>query len=79
MEQLNPFISNLKSEEGKQLMRKMISNCYHKFHNSIRTISQIDTKLLLSTMMTLLIELANEIERLSSLTKTRGKLTQIND
>jgi hypothetical protein len=65
--QLNPFISNLNSEEDKQLMLKMISNCYHKYHNSIRTKSKGDTELILSTMMSLLIEQSNEIERLRNL------------
>ena len=69
-EQLNPFISNLKPEEDKQLMLKMISNCYHKFHNSIKTKSQSDTELLLSTTMALLIEQSNEIERLKSIKST---------
>jgi hypothetical protein len=65
--QLNPIISNLNSEEDKQLMLKMISNCYHKYHNLIRTKSNGDTELMLSTMMSLLIEQSNEIERLSSM------------
>lgn len=38
VEQLNPFLSNLESEEDKRLMLRMLSNCYHKYHNSIRTI-----------------------------------------
>lgn len=69
-EQLNSFISNLTQEEDKQLMLKMISKCYHKFHNSIRTKSQSDTELLLSTTMALLIEQSNEIERLKSIKST---------
>jgi hypothetical protein len=66
-ELLNPFISNLKSEEDKQLMLRMISKCYHKYHNSIITKSESDTELLLSTIMALLIEQSSEIERLSSI------------
>ena len=69
-EQLNSFISNLTQEEDKQIMLKMISNCYHKFHNSIRTKSQSDTELLLSTTMALLIEQSNEIERLKNIKST---------
>ena len=51
VKQLKPFISNLESEEDKQLIFRMISNCYHKYHNSIRTKSESDTELLLSTIM----------------------------
>lgn len=65
LEQLKPITSNLKSEEEKQLMLKMISNCYHRLHNSIRTKSKSDTGLLLSTIMSLLLEQSIEIERLS--------------
>lgn len=63
-EQLNPITSNLKSEEDKQLILKMTGNCYHKFHSSIRTNSVSDTELLLSTLMSLLLEQNKEIERL---------------
>lgn len=69
-EQVNPFISNLKSEEDKQIMSKILSNCYHKYHNSIRTKSQSDIELLHSTIMALLIEQSNEIERIGLLVKT---------
>ncbi len=63
----NPFISNLKSEEDKQLILKMIANCYHKYHNSIKTKSQSDTELLFSMIMALLIEQSKEIEILCSI------------
>jgi len=43
-------------------MLKMISDCYHKFHKSIKTKSQSDTELLIPTLMALLIEQSNEIE-----------------
>lgn len=69
-EQVNPFISNLKSEEDKQIMSKILSNCYHKYHNSIRTKLQSDIELLHSTIMALLIEQSNEIERIGLLVKT---------
>lgn len=64
LELLVPFTSNLNLEEDKQLILRMISNCYHKYHNSIRTKSKGDPELMLSTMMSLLIEQSNEIERL---------------
>ena len=63
-EQVNLFISNLESEEDKLVMSKILSNCYHKYHDSIRTKSQGDTELLHSTIMALLIEQSNEIERI---------------
>jgi hypothetical protein len=72
LELLEPFTSNLNSEEDKQSILKMIANCYHKYHNSIRNKSQSDTDLMLSTIMALLIEQCNEIERLRSLTQTRN-------
>ena len=68
--QVNPFISNLKSEEDKQIMSKILSNCYHKYRNSIRTKSQSDIELLHSAIMALLIEQSNEIERIGLLVKT---------
>jgi hypothetical protein len=67
MKQLNPFISNLKSGEDEQLMLKMISECYQKYHKSIKTRSQSDTELMLSTIMALLVEQDKEIERLNSM------------
>jgi hypothetical protein len=70
--QLNLFVSNLHSEEDKQRMLRMISNCYHKYHSSIRTKSESDIELLLSTMMSLLIEQSSEAKRLSLLTKARN-------
>jgi hypothetical protein len=70
--QLNPFISNLKSEEDKQLILTMISNCYHTYYQSIKTKSESDGELLLSAIMALLIEQSNELERLSLLTKIRN-------
>jgi len=45
----------------------MIVNCYHKYHNSIRTKSYSDIELMLATIMSLLLEQSNEIERLSSI------------
>lgn len=69
MKLLNHFISNLKSgEDKKQLLLKMIPECYHKYHNSIKTKSKSDPDLMLSTFMALLIVHSNEIERISSLT-----------
>lgn len=71
IEQLNPFISNLNSEEDRQLMLRMLSSCYHKYHNSINVKSGSDIELMLSAVMSLLIEQSNEIERLSLIAKTR--------
>ena len=43
LEQLsNPSFVILKSEEDKQLILKMISNCFHKYHNSMKTKSGSD-------------------------------------
>lgn len=65
--QLDSIVSNLNSEEDKQLMLRMISSCYHKYHNAIRTKSESDTELLFSTIMALLIEQSQEVERLNSI------------
>ena len=67
IEQLNPFLSNLESEEDKRLLLRMISNCYHKHHNSIRTKSQSDTELIFSTMLAVLLEHTKEIESLEKI------------
>lgn len=67
-ELINPFISNLKPEED---ILKMIANCYHNYYRSIGTKSESDTGLLLSTIMSLLIEQSKEIERLT--TTNRGE------
>ena len=64
---LNPITSDLNSEEDKQLILKMIANCYHKYHNSIRAKSESDIELLLSTIMSLLIEQSKEIEKLGNI------------
>lgn len=64
---LDPFTSNLNSEEDRQLIFRMISNCYHKYHKSILTRSRSDIELLVSVLMSILIEQSSEIERLSSL------------
>ncbi|KAA2281169.1 hypothetical protein [Candidatus Nitrosocosmicus sp. SS] len=64
IKQLNPFISNLNSEEDKQLILKMLSTCYHRYYKSIKTRSQHDIELMYSTMMALLIEQTGEIVRL---------------
>ncbi|WP_458746037.1 hypothetical protein [Candidatus Nitrosocosmicus sp. T] len=69
-EQLEPFISNLTSED-KETILKTISNCYHQYHNSITAKSRGDTEIMLSTVMSLLIKQSNEIERLHLLTKAR--------
>jgi hypothetical protein len=63
LEQLNPVTFNLKPEED---IVKMISNCYHKYHGSIRSKSESDTDLLLSTIMSLLMGQNKEIERLTT-------------
>ncbi|MGD9533534.1 MAG: hypothetical protein AB7V56_07180 [Candidatus Nitrosocosmicus sp.] len=70
IKQLNPFISNLNSEEDKQLILKMLSTCYHRYYKSIKTRSQNDIELMYSTIMTLLIEQTGEIVRLGSLAKS---------
>ena len=69
--QLNPFILNLNSEEDKQLMLKMISDSYHKYQNSIRAKSESDAVMMMSTIMSLLIAQSNELERLGLL---KGKI-----
>lgn len=67
VEQLNPFLSSLESEEDKRRLLRMISNCYHKYHNSIRTKSQSDQELMLSTMLAILLEQTKEIESLEKI------------
>ncbi len=69
--QLDPIVSNLNSEEDKQLMLKMISDSYHKYHNSIRAKSESDAVMMMSTIMSLLIAQSNELERLGLL---KGKI-----
>lgn len=61
-EQMDLFISNLKSEEDKQLMVRMISNCYHKYHDSIKIKSGNYTEPMLSIIMALSMEQNIEIE-----------------
>ena len=45
-------------------MLRMISGCYHTYHNSIKAKSESDTELMLSTLMALHMGQNNEIERL---------------
>jgi hypothetical protein len=70
VELLDSSISNMDSED-KELMLNMLSNCYHKYHNSIRAKSKGNTELIYSTIMALSIEQSKEIERLGSLAKSR--------
>ncbi|CAN5890460.1 hypothetical protein BH23THE1_BH23THE1_25070 [soil metagenome] len=57
--------ANTLSTEDKSLFIKMISECYHKLHKSIRAKSDNDVELFNSLMMALLIEQGKELERLA--------------
>ncbi len=64
---LDDFMARLPSSKDKKLLFEMVSKVYYKRHKAIQTKSESDTELLLSTLMTTLIEQNLEIKRLSNL------------
>ena len=65
LRKLDEFMAAL-SIDDKALFSKVISECYHKHYNQIKSKSSNDSELFYSLIMALLIEQSNEIKRLQN-------------
>jgi hypothetical protein len=64
MEQLNGFMEHLPSEDDKQLLSDMVSNIYHKYYKSIKSMEEDDPSLLTPLIMALIVDQNSKINRL---------------
>lgn len=66
---LNQLNQNMTLKNDKDLLSLMVKETYLKHRLSIKAKSGSDTELMLSVVMSLLIEQSNDVERLSSIIK----------
>ena len=66
---LNQLNQNMTLKNDKDLLSLMVKETYLKHTLSIKAKSGSDTELMLSVVMSLLIEQSNDVERLSSIIK----------
>ncbi len=66
MEQLHIFMEHLPSEEDKKILSKMVSECYHKHCESIKSMERDDPDLITQLIMALLVDQISLIERLKA-------------
>jgi hypothetical protein len=64
MEQLNGFMEHLPEEEDKQLLSRMVSECYYKYHESNKSMERDDPSLLTPLIMALIVDHNSMIDRL---------------
>ena len=64
LEQLDGFMEHLPSEEDRQLLSKMVSECYRKHHKSIMAMGKDDPSLITPLIMALLVDQQSMINRL---------------
>ena len=64
MEQLDGFMEHLPSEDDKQILSKMVSECYYKYGKSIKSMENDDPSLLTPLIMALIVDQNSMIERL---------------
>ncbi len=65
-EQLNGFMEHLPSEEDRQLLSRMVSECYRKHHKSIMAMGKDDPSLITPLIMALLVDQQSLIDRLEN-------------
>ena len=65
-EQLNLFMGHLPSEEDRQLLSKMVSECYYKYGKSIKSMERDDPDLIKQLIMALIMDQNSMIERLQN-------------
>ncbi len=63
-EQLDGFIEHLPSWEDRQLLSKMVSECYFKYSDAIRVMEKDDPSLTMPMIMSLLLDQQSMINRL---------------
>ncbi len=56
MEQLDGFMEHLPSEEDRQLLSRMVSDCFHKHYESIKSMECDDPSLLTPLIMALIVD-----------------------
>ncbi len=71
IKKLDDFTTRLPASEDKELLLGMVSEVYYKQHKAIRTKSESDTELLLSTLMAIIMEQNLEIRRLGTKSSVR--------
>ncbi|MDP8906157.1 MAG: hypothetical protein M3M88_01400 [Thermoproteota archaeon] len=64
MEQLDGFMEQLPSEEDRQLLSRMVSECYYKYGKSIKSMEKDDPSLITQLIMALIVNQNSMIERL---------------
>ncbi len=55
-EQLDGFIKHLPSEEDKQVLTRMVSECCHKHHEAIKSMEDDDPSLMTPLIMALILD-----------------------
>ena len=71
IKKLDKFMDRLHSPEDKKLLLGMVAEVYYKQHRPIRTKSESDTELLLSTLMAIIVEQNLEIRKLGTRSNVR--------
>ena len=66
MVQLDGFMEHLPSEEDRQLLSRMVSECIHKHGEAIRAMEKDDPSLLTPLIMALIVDQNSMIERLEN-------------
>ena len=66
MGQFSIHMEHLPAEEDRQLLSKMVSECYHKYHKSIMAKEKDDPSLMMPLVMALLLEQQSMVNRLKT-------------
>ncbi len=64
MEQLDGFTEHLPSEEDKHLFSKMVSGCYDKHYEAIKSMEGHDPGLITPLIMALIVDQQSMVDRL---------------
>jgi hypothetical protein len=64
MEQLDGFMEHLPSEQDRQLLSKMVSECIHKHGKSIKSMEKDDPSLMTPLIMALIVGQNSMIDQL---------------
>ena len=64
MEELNILMEHLPSEEDRQLLSKMVSECIHKHGEAIKAMEKDDPDLITQLIMAMIVDQNSMIERL---------------
>lgn len=62
--QLDDLMEHLPSEKDKQILLRMVSECYHKHCESIKSMEKDDPSLIIPLIMALLVDQISMIELL---------------